>query len=372
MIDRIKILFLESSKNIGGQEMRMLDLVKSLDKERFKAIIGAQPKSDLYKNQAQLGVKIEPVSMRNSLDLKGFIKIVWLILRHDIHLVVTYSGKDAWLGLSAARLCGRKIVRMKNLELFKHKTSYNLSDVVIVSSEYIKTFLVHRGVKAEKIHIVYPGIYTAIFRFRQDDRTRIRQQYGILDDEILLIYVAFFRRQKAQTKLVEGLSCLDNPKVKLMLVGTGDNLQQIQKSIAEHQLQTRVLLTGKQKNTAQFLSAGDIFVFPSRTESFSKAIIEAMACQLPIVANDIPSVREILGNEERGFIYKYDDVQDMVTKLSYCLENLEACKAVTNRNVHYVAEKFTLKRMIESFETIFCEVVAGKVLLCTPENNKND
>jgi len=166
----------------------MLDLVKSLDKERFKAIIGAQVKSFLSKNKAQLGVKIEPVSMRNALDIKGIIKIVRLILRHNIHLVVAYSGKDGWLGLIAARLCGIKIVRMKNLELFKHKTSYNLSDLVIVPSEYIKHFLVHRGVNEEKIRIVYPGIDSAIFRFRQEDRSRIRQQYDILDDEILLIY----------------------------------------------------------------------------------------------------------------------------------------------------------------------------------------
>jgi hypothetical protein len=48
----IRILFLESSKNFGGQEMRMLDLVKSLDKERFKAIIGAQAKSYLYKKSS--------------------------------------------------------------------------------------------------------------------------------------------------------------------------------------------------------------------------------------------------------------------------------------------------------------------------------
>jgi len=116
------------------------------------------------------------------------------------------------------------------------------------------------------------------------------------------------------------------------------------------------LLTGKQKNTVQFLSAGDILVFPSRTESFGKAVVEAMACQLPIVANDIPTVREILGNEERGFIYKYDDVQDMVAKLSHCLENFEACKAVANENVRYVEENFTLKRMTDAFEAIFGEL----------------
>ncbi|MEN8218059.1 MAG: glycosyltransferase family 4 protein [Pseudomonadota bacterium] len=359
----IRILFLESSKNFGGQEMRMLDLVKSLDKVRFKAIIGAQAKSYLYKNQAQLGVKIEPVSMRNALDIKGIIKIVRLILRDNIHLVVAYSGKDGWLGLLAARLCGIKIVRMKNLELFKHRTSYNLSDVVIVPSEYIKHFLVLRGVKEEKIRVVYPGIDGAIFRFREEDRSRIRQQYDVLDDDILLIYVAFFRGPKAHEILVDGLSCLDNPKVKLMLVGTGDNLQQIERLIVGHQLRSRVLLTGKQKNIVQFLSAGDIFVFPSRTESFGKAVVEAMACQLPIVANDIPTVREILGNEERGFIYKYDDVQDMVAKLSRCLENFEACKAVANENVRYVEENFTLKRMTEAFEAIFCEL-AG-----TLENN---
>ncbi|MCP4701161.1 MAG: glycosyltransferase family 4 protein [Gammaproteobacteria bacterium] len=335
----------------------MLDLVKSLDSTQFQSFIGAQPKSYLYRNQARLGVKIEAVSMRNALDVIGIFKIVRIIQKNGINLVVTYSGKDGWLGLIAARLCGKKVIRMKNLALFKHKTSYNLSDMVIVPSAYIKDFLTDRGVKEEKIRIVYPGIEPEKFRFRESDRNEIRTQYGVLEDEVLLIYVAFFRGPKAQDKLLEGMSRLHNPKVKLMLVGAGDDFQRIQEMIAAYKMEDRIILTGKQQNTARFLCAGDIFVFPSRTESFGKSVIEAMACGLPVVANDIPPVREILENGQRGSIYKYDDAKDMAAKLNHCLENRETCKTMADRNVRYVEEKFTLKRMTEVFAAIFQEAV---------------
>lgn len=355
----INILFLESSKDFGGQEMRMVALVKRMDKRRFKLTVGAPRSSYLYKHQKQLGIKVTPVSMFSTFDIFGLIKIIGLILFHQIKIVVTYSGKDAWLGLIAGKLCRCKVVRMKNLELFHHKTSYNFSDVVVVPSIYIKQFLVERGVHAKKIKIIYPGIDTETIQFNAQARQTIRERYHIQSHEILIIYIAFFRRPKSQKVLIGGLHYLTMQNVKLMLVGDGDEeyIDEIKKLLVDYNLENRVILTGRQEDTVAFLSAADIFVFPSLTEAFSRSIIEAMACGLPIVANDIPTVREALDNGKRGYIYGYDTPVDMVTKLRRCIEEYPGAKRKAQQNISYIKEHFSIESMVQEFEALFSSIL---------------
>ncbi len=342
--------------------MRMVALVKRMNKQQFKPIIGAPRSSYLHKHQQQLGIEVSPISMMNAIDVFGFVKIITLILLHRIKIVVTYSGKDAWLGLVAGKLCRCKVVRMKNLELFNHKISYNFSDIVVVPSVYIKQFLVERGVDSKKIKIIYPGIDTEAIKFNAEDRKTIREQYHVQPHEVLITYIAFFRRPKSQKVLIGGLHYLTMRNVKLMLVGDGDEdyIDEIKKLLVDYNLETRVILAGRQYDTVAFLSAADIFVFPSLTEAFSRSIIEAMACGLPIVANDIPTVREALDNGKRGYIYGYDTPVDMVAKLRRCIDEYPDAKRKAQQNITYIKDHFSIESMVQEFEALFFSVLQPK------------
>lgn len=358
----LRLLFLESSRDFGGQEMRMLEIARGLDPADFQALIGARPDSYLYRERGTLGLDIRPLSMRNSLDLKGILGVLGLIRRERVDLLVTYSGKDSWIGLLAARLTGRPVIRMKNLELFKHRGSYNRVDRVVVPSAHLRAFLMARGVRGSQIEILAPGVDTRRFRFDPEARAELRHQYGIGPEQILLLYAAHFRGPKRQLLLVEALARHPDPRLRLMLLGEagGQYGAQVRAAVAERGLAGRVLLPGRQGAVERYLSAADLFLFPSEQEAMPRALLEALACGLFVIASDIPPVREILGEPHLGTLFPPGDLAALGERLDQATAALDALVAQRARRHALVAEAYSAARMVRDFEDLCRRVVGAR------------
>jgi len=91
------------------------------------------------------------------------------------------------------------------------------------------------------------------------------------------------------------------------------------------------------------LSAADVYVFPSRHEGFAVAPLEAMACGLPLIASDIPCVRDILedGAESGGLIVQRDDVDAFATALGQLLDDEKLCRQMGKKARLSVEERFS-------------------------------
>jgi glycosyltransferase involved in cell wall biosynthesis len=347
------ILFLESSRRIGGQEIRMSQVAKHMLANGYGVWFAARNGSELI--GSTLGIEYIPVSMSNALDIFGIAKILWLIFKYKIDILIPSSGKDAWLALICAKLTGKKVIRNKALELLKHPFSYNLSDAVVVPSESTKNFLIRGGVKSEKIHVIYPGIDTEKFKFDKKKRADTRAELGIRDDEIVICYVAYFRRPKAQHTLVEAFSKLysKHPNTKLLFVGGGkeyfDEVKKLSNSLG---LEEYVIFTGTKQDTTPYLCASDIFAFTSTSETFGKTIIEALAVGLPVVANNIDTTKEIIKNETLGQTYLAHEVGNLASKLNETVENLSFYQANSEARCEYVRQNFGVNSMYNNFEIL--------------------
>jgi glycosyltransferase involved in cell wall biosynthesis len=281
--------------------------------------------------------------------------------REAIDLVITYSGKDAWLGLLAGRLGGVPGLRMKNLELFTHKTSYNLSQRVVVPSAHLRDFLVRNGVRTERIEILHPGIDTE--RFHPDPRAgaQTRARHGLGSDAVVLTYVAHFREPKNQMSLVRALARIVDPRVRLLLVGDteGDYYRQVRAEITRLGVQGRVICTGRTAAVEPYLQASDLFLFPSVQEAMPRAVMEALACGLYVVAADIPALREILREPYLGRLFDPARLEALAPILVRALEDPAALALQRERRHAYVREHFDAAGMVRGFERICRQTLAG-------------
>jgi teichuronic acid biosynthesis glycosyltransferase TuaC len=159
---------------------------------------------------------------------------------------------------------------------------------------------------------------------RADLRRRLRREWGVADDEILVLNIGRIIRAKGVFELLEAVerAAKRNPKIKAVLVGSApsiDDSHLVRRKLEESPwLRGRVKLLpvcGKDR-VWECLCAADIFAFPSsHPEGMPNSLLEAMATELPVVAFDIPPVREAKGDTEAIKIVGLGDVEALAHEL---------------------------------------------------------
>ena len=157
----MKILELESSKGWGGQEKRTVRLNSYLDYEIFW---GVEEDSELFKRQQEIKGKFFSVKLNKIYNILTIFKLAFFVRKNFIDLIVTHSGKDAWIGNFVSILTGVPVIRVRHLIMpIKSPKSYNLSTKVVCVSKQVKEYLKSKGVKEEKLEVIYTGIDTNKF-----------------------------------------------------------------------------------------------------------------------------------------------------------------------------------------------------------------
>ncbi len=152
------------------------------------------------------------------------------------------------------------------------------------------------GYPKGKMQIIENGIDVDLFRRDLGARYLIRREYGIGPDENLMIHIARWDRIKDQRTLLQAVSKMEST-AKLLMVGRGLVRQNsiLWQLVQDLGLTDRVVLAGERKDVPQVLSAGDLMVMSSVSEGFPNVVIEAMACELPVVATAAGVTEAIVG-----------------------------------------------------------------------------
>jgi glycosyltransferase involved in cell wall biosynthesis len=185
------------------------------------------------------------------------------------------------------------------------------ADRVIVINEKLKDFVVERGSNPEKTYVEKAGI--DLNRFDSDiDGEEIRKKYGIKKDETVLFFVGWLYHFSGLKEVAIELSKIkdEKPNIKLLIVGDGDALYDLQRIRDAHQLENQVILTGKQPydSIPAFIASSDICLLPAYpTEKIMQDIVpikfyEYMAMGKPVITTGLPGVMKEFGTGN-GIIY---------------------------------------------------------------------
>ena len=131
-------------------------------------------------------------------------------------------------------------------------------------------------------------------------RAQVRSRLGLRPDQMVLLNIGRQEYQKGQRYLIEAVDGLvrDQPSIVLMIAGREGNVsQELRAAIADRGLSERVLLLGHRRDVGDLLAASDVFVFPSIYEGLGGSLLEAMMMEVPVVASDIATFREVLGDD---------------------------------------------------------------------------
>jgi glycosyltransferase involved in cell wall biosynthesis len=200
---------------------------------------------------------------------------------------------------------------------------YSQLDLVYVNSEQYRQNWIQRGIAADKLKILPRGLDTRFFTPERRDPD-FWVKFGKQPEEVGLLYVGRVSKEKNLDIAIAAYHKLrfEGLPVRLLIVGDGPYLKELRESAPE------VCYTGylKGQELAAAYASGDIFVFPSTTDTFGNVILEAQAAGLPCVVSDLGGPSELVEHGHTGFVTRAFDIGDFAAALRRLVTDPELCR----------------------------------------------
>jgi glycosyltransferase involved in cell wall biosynthesis len=354
---------------VGGQELFAAQLAESLAARGHQVSVITRQTVPAAPVEEAIGAvrvrRIQPAGIlkgkgwRAALPLAGFLWRLAAIMVGDARRfdVVVMSGAKI-MPLVVVPLCGllgkRCIVRVESFfELHEAVSAESLqsmsrlsgrglsaganavrgfmlrrADAVIAISSQIRAQLIERGVAESRIREIPNAVDTEKFRpVTLDEKRRLRARLGLPHGKTLLIFSGRLSRAKGLPMLIEAWPELVRryPDLHLAIVGSGklsfdDCENSIRDFVRARELSDSVTFAGESDRVYEFLQASDLFIFPTEYEGFSLALVEALACAMPVVVTAVGAAPDLIRHGENGYLFEPKDPAAMRAALVAALD----------------------------------------------------
>ena len=231
------------------------------------------------------------------------------------------------------------------------------SDAVTAISQYLagETCRTFRYCSVE----VIPNFINAEdYRRRANDELRASLAPS---GENILIHVSNFRPVKRINDCIHTLAQIrkERSDLRLRLVMCGDGPERIgaEKLVREYGLDDAVLFAGQVPNIADYLSVSDLLLMPSETESFGLAALEAMACEVPVIATRTGGLPEVVLHGETGYLAEIGDIKSMAEFAIGIISSQKKRREMGERGRAWAIERFNTDRVIPQYEKLYERII---------------
>src|SRR4030081_2499630 len=193
--------------------------------------------------------------------------------------------------------------------------------------------------------------------YTRTDATKLRTQWAP-NGEPILMHLSNFRPVKRITDCVE-IFALVRAKMpaKLVLIGDGPDRGAAEYLVRRKSLQKDVIFLGKQDQVYEKLGVADLFLQPSQLESFGLAALEAMACEVPVIATNAGGMPEVIENGVDGFLVEPGDVAEAARLAIEALSRADRGREMGQRARINAKRKFCANDVIPQYELYYQRVL---------------
>jgi glycosyltransferase involved in cell wall biosynthesis len=332
-----------TSKAWGGLELYACTLMVELKNAGCTVLGVCAPNSKVDQFLTEHNIKTIHLPSQGVVSVSSIGTLKSVIKENNVDVLHVHFHKDIWNASFAVRSNSRKKlflsiymgVSSKNDIL--HRYIYKRVDAIFTSSLEMNYRLPELyPVPSSKIHFLPYGRYIDHYEHDEKKRTEIRAKYGIEPDEILVGTMVRIDPGKGAMDFARSFSYIDpklRSKIKFLIVGEPTRKgrakpnepqfeehceayrRELEAYVAAEGLSERILLSGFQNDLVGYLSAMDVFVFPSRDELYSLVVLDAMCMGLPVVAARAGGNLQQIEDGVNGLLYNVADSKDLAMKL---------------------------------------------------------
>ncbi len=237
------------------------------------------------------------------------------------------------------------------------------SDRVTAISQYLRLATCETFRTDCEIEVIYNFINSDYYRRTQNEPLR---RALAPDGEKIILHISTFRPVKRITDCIEVLArmrTLENSfGVKLIMCGDGPERQDAETLAARLGVENLVQFVGKQPQSQirDYLSVADLFLLPSQSESFGLSALEAMACEVPVIATRVGGVPEVVEEGGCGYLFDIGDVDGMAEAALQILSDDGLRERLGRRGREIAVTRFTTEQIIPQYEELYKSVIAGR------------
>lgn len=206
---------------------------------------------------------------------------------------------------------------------------------------------------AKRIEYV-PGVGIDVEKIQavQVDREAKRRELGIGKDDFLLLSVGELNKNKNHEVVIRAIAELKNPKIKYAICGKGSLKEYLEELAVKLGVRNQLFLLGFRTDVIEICKSADVFVFPSKREGLSVALMEAMACGLPCVVSKIRGNVDLIDEKKGGVFFGKRRPKDSLYNFLGLFDNIAACQRMGVHNVEKIIN-FDKQKIEEKMKQIY-------------------
>lgn len=351
----MRVIIMLNSLAIGGVQRLALDDAAELCRRGHNVILVTTEKAlgESYAEEAGLQKYVwRQIYFSSIWDWLGWKNLFLLVREFKPEIFITHMWFANNVGRVIAWLCGvPKILAFEHSvyddikprkQFFIDWALQFITTRIIAVSHAVKKSLIEHGIAEKKIKIINNGIVLSRF-CPSAERAVLRSDLGLKENDFVFITIGRLQAVKNISEIIMALAAVSD--VKLLVVGNGGERIALEELARKNKIVERVIFTGMRTDIPDLLFAADALVSASRgREGFGLVLLEAMACQIPVITARYAAAEEIVTDGFNGMIYENPDE---LVKLIERFKQDSALRAELVAGGAKVIAGFTIERQVD-------------------------
>lgn len=379
MSQRLNVMHLVYGLDAAGMENGVINICNLLPSDQFApSICTLTPKGAAQNRVDKDRVEVNHVPRHCRNDPTFPIRLAWLMRRQRINILHTHNWATMIEGLVAARLAGVSMVvhgehgKLQDFRrrIFTQRWGWRAVDQVLSVSGALADRMTHVvGFPRYRIQVIPNGVDTERFRPLDSTKSELRRQLGLPPSGLLIGMVARFVRFKDHAGVIRAVAMLRGrgTQTHLAFAGSGPLRGELEQLASALGVSDCVHFLGEMPRVERLLHALDVFVSnSSHNEGMSNAILEALACAIPVVATRVAASPELLDEGSAGLLISPRDPDALATALRQLVDKPELRKLLSQAGRQRIEDRYGIGSMVESYGRLYLRLAGGRKM--DPDN----
>lgn len=367
---RIRVLELIKSLDVGGAEKLLAERLAMTSQNEFHVEIGfLDPDRDALVDAIEdLGFSVTCLGARRRTSLGWLLRLRRMLMRSPVDVVHVHSPLMAVGVRLVIRTLGKRAPALVSTEhsVNYHRATQWLNMLTIHMDERViaVSTAVERGKvakRSQRVTVVRHGANLSRIHKLRHDRDHLTRTFG-LPPGPRVVTVANYRAEKDLETLLAAAELVHQrvPSAHFLLAGSGPDADALRSIITERQMTTYVHLLGLVDDAVRLTACADVFALTSIREGLPVAVMEALACGLPVVATNVGGLSDMIVDGENGFLTPTRSPEETSERLVQLLLDRELLARMGNAALES-SVRFDMRRATREIEQIYQDLSASRL-----------
>ncbi len=368
----MKVLHLNAGNETGGGMFHILSLLNELNHSEF--YLGVFEQGEMYERAMDSDIQTVLFLQRTKFDFSIIKKITRFIRENEIDLIHTHGARANCYGMLIRTLTDVKWLATVHSDprddfmgkgalglvyTLANKRALRKADHLLAISDRFKEILTAGfNIPSERVSVMLNGI-----DFEKNlPKPYRREELGLSEEDFVLIMVARLepvKGHKVALKALQNVNGTHNGKVKLLIVGDGQQREELKKCTVELGLGNVVNFLGHRNDVEKIYPAADAAILTSYSESFPLVLLEAARAGVPVITTDVGGVNKLIPDDRYGWIIPVENPEALAARIELAmdLKTTGALPSMGKKLESYSKRHFSIEQFANNVYNVYLKLL---------------